>query len=118
MSGPETLITWSQTRWTLVPNDGDMPANFRRECETIQWIYFSPESQRWHIHADASFLASLTPAPQVLEIGAGTARLANQILNHSRLNPQNYHLMDAHYGNAPPWMKKKIFLLWKQKKTA
>ncbi|MDO8538078.1 MAG: hypothetical protein Q7S21_04290 [archaeon] len=73
-----------------------------------------------HIHTlqlDRDFFSSLKPNTKVLEIGAGTGRLADYLLKNSKLRPENYEIMDKRYGEKEmPFLRKKIFLLMKKRR--
>jgi hypothetical protein len=82
----------------------------------IKWKQHSPSYLTNALKLDSKFLTSLTSETKILELGAGTGRLTNWILNNSKIKPENYTILDLVYSNTKPSMKKKIALLIKKGK--
>lgn len=101
----EFLRTPANRSRELLRLRGEMPRRLRK---TIGYHYFSPATHVERLKLDSKFFASLTGKSSVLEIGAGTGRLADYLLKHSRLKPENLDLMDRQYDKHPPWLKKRI----------
>lgn len=71
----------------------------------------TPASRHTGVILDRAFFASLRPDTRILEIGAGTGRLADYLIAHTKLRPENYEILDKGYWKrSMPWLKKKIFL--------
>lgn len=85
-----------------------------RDKPRLAWRYeynaFSPKDQAAVLELGSNFLSSLSQNHHVLEIGAGTGRLADFLLRRSKLKPENYELLDLNYGPNMPFVKKKVFL--------
>lgn len=77
---------------------------------------FNQEEHIRKLKLDNKFFSSLKPDTKVLEIGSGTGRLTNYLLKHSRLQPENYHLLDNSYGENMPWIKSRVKRLMNQGK--
>ena len=65
---------------------------------------------------DSGFFASLTPASRVLEVGSWSGRLAERILKHSNMLPENYEMADLKYAGPRPFMRRWIHGLVKSGK--
>lgn len=79
-----------------------------------RWATFQVEGHLQTLGLDNEFMQSLTPETRVLEIGAGTGRLANYLLKRTPLQPRNYILFDKAYEAIPPALKRRIFRRWRK----
>ncbi len=92
-----------------------LPARLR---QTLAWSHFTPAYYRRKMAIDAEFLASLTKKSRVLDIGAGTGRLADHVVRNSSLRqaPHNYVMVDKAYEKSGVELKANIRRLVRQGK--
>jgi len=100
----------TETHYSELP-----PVQKHRRESHKNYSYFPPKEQA-HQLGIYRIGQSFNEKTKILEIGAGSGRLAQHLLKNTKLKPENYELFDAEYGDHLPWLKRKIYSLSRQNK--
>ncbi|MFH0906377.1 MAG: hypothetical protein V1824_03495 [archaeon] len=108
----EVLRRQQHGNYSIIPED--IIALHGKERLENSWTYFPLELQKKSLIIDSVFLKKLSPKSKIIEIGSGTGRLADYILNHSEINPVNYTMVDLDYAlpRSGPFLNRHIFELY------
>ncbi len=83
-------------------------------AHTLFYQSFSPRHHIAVLDLDEAFLESVTPHTKILELGAGSGRLADYLLRKTKVDSSHYILADPAYVGRPPGLKRRVYRLWKK----